>query len=98
MANFFDEEFSMKSKEVTQASTSQSRKELRDKEEATNDKKKLKVLKAALVEERAAKEDTLAEFSAMKQRLKELEQENHETSTKYLKLYEENDRLQEQLQ
>ena len=90
--NFFDDSFSQKSGPSTK---SKSRKEIKEKEEAASDKKKIKILKAALVDERQNKEDMMAELQALKQRNKELELECHETSNKYLRLYDENDKLQE---
>jgi len=65
----------------------------RGEQSATTDKKKLKVLKTALKEERHAKEELINELQAIKNRNQELEKENDETNNKYLKLYDENDRL-----
>jgi hypothetical protein len=47
--NFFDDSFSQKSGPST---NSKNKKELKEKEEAASDKKKIKILKSALVEER----------------------------------------------
>ncbi len=66
--------------------------------EEASDKKKLKVVKQALIETRQAKEDLEKELNALKTRNRELEKENADTSNKYLRLYDENDKLQEVLQ
>lgn len=63
-----------------------------------SDKKKLKVLKNALKEERLAREELAIEVNALKQRNRELEKEHGEVNNKYLDIYEENDKLQEQIQ
>lgn len=63
-----------------------------------SDKKKLKVLKNALKEERTAREELTIEVNALKQRNCELEEEYSEINNKYLEIYEQNDRLQEQIQ
>ncbi len=65
--------------------------------EEASDKKKLKVVKQALIETRQAKEDLEKELNALKTRNRELEKENADTSNKYLRLYDENDKLQEVL-
>lgn len=66
--------------------------------EEASDKKKLRVIKQALIETRQAKEDLEKELNALKTRNRELEKENADTSNKYLRLYDENDKLQEVLQ
>ena len=62
-----------------------------------SDRKKLKVLKNALREERTAREEQTLEINALKQRNTELEKEYNEINNKYLEIYEENDKLQEQI-
>jgi len=62
-----------------------------------SDRKKLKVLKNALREERSAREEQTLEITALKQRNAELEKEYNEINNKYLEVYEENDKLQEQI-
>ena len=61
-------------------------------------KKKLTVLKKALLDERSAREDLQGENQFLKKKQAEIEEENNATNDKYLKLYDENDRLSEQLQ
>lgn len=68
------------------------------KKEAASDRKKLKVLKTALREERLAREEQSIELNAVKIRNLELEKEYSEINNKYLAIYEENDKLQEQIQ
>ena len=67
------------------------------KESDTGDRKKLKVLKQALKDERAAKHALEEENKTMQERIKEQQGENEKLSTKYLALYDENDKLQEML-
>ena len=62
------------------------------------DKKKLKVLKQALKDERNDKQQLNDQIATLTLRNKELAKENESISTKYLSLYDENDRLQEYLQ
>ena len=62
------------------------------------DKKKLKVLKQALKDERNDKQQLNDQIATLTLRNKELAKENESLSTKYLSLYDENDRLQEYLQ
>ena len=62
------------------------------------DKKKLKVLKQALKDERAQKQQLADETATLTLRNKELQKENDAISSKYLSLYDENDKLQEYLQ
>ena len=92
--NFFDDSFSQKSESKSKSS----RKEIKREAEKTSDKKKLQVVKTALIETRAAKEELEKELNALKTRNRELEKENADTSNKYLRLYDENDKLQEVLQ
>ena len=92
--NFFDDSFSQKS----ESKSKNSRKEMKKEAEEASDKKKLKVVKQALIETRQAKEDLEKELNALKTRNRELEKENADTSNKYLRLYDENDKLQEVLQ
>lgn len=87
--NFFDDSFSQKS----ETKSKNSRKELKREAEEASDKKKLKVIKQALIESRQAKEDLDKELNALKTRNRELEKENADTSNKYLRLYDENDKL-----
>lgn len=93
--NFFDDAFSQKS---GPSSKSKTRNEIRKKEEAASEKKKIKVLKEKLIEERAEREQLQNEMIALKARNKELEKECQDSSNKYLRLYEENDKLQEHIQ
>ena len=58
-----------------------------------SDKKKLKVLKTALKEERTAREEQALELNVLKKRNRELEKEFQDSNNKYLEVYEENDRL-----
>ena len=92
--NFFDDSFSQKSGTTAKSKN----KELRAKEEAASDKKKLKIIKEALKEERRLREEATEQLEALKSRSRELEKECNETSNKYLKLYDENDKLQEYIQ
>ena len=62
------------------------------------DKKKLKVLKQALKDERSQKQTLNEEIKTLTTRNKELQKEYEQLDTKYLSLYDENDRLQEYLQ
>jgi len=55
-------------------------------------------VKQALLDARTAKEELEAELTSLKARNRELEKENADTSNKYLRLYDENDKLQEVLQ
>jgi len=66
--------------------------------EAASDRKKLKVIKTALREERLVREEQTIELNAVKIRNQELEKEYNEINNKYLSIYEENDKLQEQVQ
>lgn len=54
-------------------------------------------MKQALLDLRKEKEDQEEQLRIMKARCTELELEQADTSNKYLKLYDENDRLQELL-
>lgn len=65
--------------------------------EEISDRKKIKVLKQAMKEERASKAVILEELEVLKERNKELRKENEVMSNKYLALYDENDKLQELL-
>lgn len=62
-----------------------------------SDKKKLKVLKKALLEERSKTKEQAIEIDALKKRNQELEKEYTDINNKYLETYEENDKLQEQV-
>lgn len=61
------------------------------------ERKKLKVLKQALKDERAIKTHLEDEIKVLTERNKELSKENESMSNKYLGLYDENDKLQEML-
>ena len=61
-------------------------------------KKKLKVIKMALMDERKARTEATEQLESMTKRHRELETEYETTNNKYLKLYEENDKLSESLQ
>lgn len=50
-------------------------------------------MKQALLDARTAKEELEAELTSLKARNRELEKENADTSNKYLRLYDENDKL-----
>ena len=65
--------------------------------EEINDRKKIKVLKQALKDERAQKCSLQEELDVVKERNKELVKEHETMSNKYLALYDENDKLQELL-
>ena len=65
--------------------------------EEVSDRKKIKVLKQALKDERAQKSSIKEEFDVLKERNKELTKEHEIMSNKYLSLYDENDKLQELL-
>jgi hypothetical protein len=56
------------------------------------------VIKTALREERLVREEQTIELNAVKIRNQELEKEYNEINNKYLSIYEENDKLQEQVQ
>ena len=58
-------------------------------------KKKLTVLKKALLDERSARDELQKENDFLKKKQAEIEEENNATNDKYLKLYDENDRLSE---
>ena len=66
-------------------------------EAEVNDRKKIKVLKQALKDERAQKGSLQEELDVVKERNKELVKEHEVMSNKYLALYDENDKLQELL-
>jgi predicted nuclease with TOPRIM domain len=55
-------------------------------------------MKQALLEIRKEKEELEIQLGSLQKRNKELEKENADTSNKYLRLYDENDKLQEVLQ
>jgi len=78
--------------------TANTSKTSKNSKEAVSDRKKLKVLKTALRDERLAKEEQTIELNAVKIRNQELEKEYNEINNKYLSIYEENDKLQEQVQ
>lgn len=61
------------------------------------DRKKIKVLKQALKDERNSKQSLQEELDVVKLRNRELAKENESMSNKYLAMYEENDKLQELL-
>lgn len=92
--NFFDDSFSQQSSTKKEKKP---KKDLKKEAEEASDKKKLKVVKQALLDLRKEKEDNELTLNILKTRNKELESQNAETSNKYLKLYDENDRLQELL-
>lgn len=62
-----------------------------------NDRKKIKVLKQALKDERNQKSSFSEELDVVKERNRELTKEFDTMSNKYLALYDENDKLQELL-
>ena len=66
-------------------------------EAEVSDRKKIKALKQAVKDERAAKATIAEELEVVKERNLELTQEYETQSNKYLALYEENDKLQELL-
>ena len=61
-------------------------------------KKKLKVIKAALMDERKARTQVAEALESLTKRHQELEAEYEVTNNKYLELYEQNDKLSENLQ
>ena len=61
--------------------------------EEISDRKKIKVLKQAMKDERAGKAVVQKELDVVKERMKELRRENEVMSNKYLALYDENDKL-----
>ena len=65
--------------------------------EEISDRKKIKVLKQAMKDDRAGKAVVQEELDLVKERMKELRKENEVMSNKYLALYDENDKLQELL-
>ena len=65
--------------------------------EEISDRKKIKVLKQAMKDERAGKAVIQEELDVVKERNKELRKENEVMSNKYLALYDENDKSQELL-
>ena len=65
--------------------------------EEVSDRKKIKVLKQALKDERAQKGSLQEELNVLKERNRELSKEHETMSNKYLSLYDENDKLQELL-
>ena len=96
MSNFFDDQFSQNS-----GNSKHSKEKAKSKgqqEDEVADKVKIKVLKEALKQDRLVKDEQAAKLEALQKRNKELEKECTETTTKYLKLYDENDKLQEFIQ
>lgn len=65
--------------------------------EELTDRKKIKVLKQAMKDERNEKSVLKEELNVVKERNKELVKEHETMSNKYLALYDENDKLQELL-
>jgi len=65
--------------------------------EEVSDRKKIKVLKKAMQDERAQKAQLKEELEVMRERNRELTKEHETMSNKYLALYDENDKLQELL-
>ena len=65
--------------------------------EEISDRKKIKVLKQAMKDEREQFAITKEELEVQKQRNRYLTKEKEEMSNKYLALYDENDKLQELL-
>lgn len=61
--------------------------------EELTDRKKIKVLKQAMKDERNAKSVLQEELDVVKERNKELVKEGETMSNKYLALYDENDKL-----
>ena len=61
--------------------------------EEISDRKKIKVLKQALKDERNMKSNLQEELQVVKDRNKELTKEHETLSNKYLSLYDENDKL-----
>jgi hypothetical protein len=70
--NFFDDSFSQK--ESTKSKSS--KKDLKEKTEKDSDKKKLKIVKQALLELRKEKEELAEELQSLRFRNQELEKEN----------------------
>ena len=66
-------------------------------EQEVSDRKKIKVLKQALKDERSQKASMEEEIAVLKERNRELSKEHETMSNKYLALYDENDKLQELL-
>ena len=79
------------------ASRTTGRKKSKQTTEEISDRKKIKVLKQAMKDERAGKAVVQEELDVMKERNRELRKENEVMSNKYLALYDENDKLQELL-
>ena len=65
--------------------------------EEVSDRKKIKVLKQALKDEREKSAGLQEELDVVKERNRELTKEHETMSSKYLSLYDENDKLQELL-
>ena len=65
--------------------------------EEVSDRKKIKVLRQAMKDERAQKAAIQEELDVLKERNRELSKEHETMSNKYLALYDENDKLQELL-
>lgn len=61
--------------------------------EEISDRKKIKVLKQALKDERAQKAHLDEELNVLKERNREMTKEHETMSNKYLALYDENDKL-----
>lgn len=62
-------------------------------EQEVSDRKKIKVLKQALKDERSQKASLEEEMAVLKERNRELSKEHETMSNKYLALYDENDKL-----
>lgn len=91
--NFFDDAFS----QSASVKKDKPKKEAKKEAEEASDKRKLKVMKQALLDLRKEKEDLESQMVVLKARNKELEVDQAETSNKYLKLYDEWDMQQQQL-
>ena len=61
--------------------------------EEVSDRKKIKVLKQALKDERQKTSSCQEELDVLKERNRELTKEHETMSNKYLSLYDENDKL-----
>lgn len=97
--NFFDDSQSMASKQSKrEKKDKKDKKVMKQEAEEVADKKKLKVMKQALLELRKEKDDLSEQVTSLSERCRELEKDNSDTNNKYMRLYEENDQLQEQLQ
>ena len=97
MSNFFDDQYSQNSGN-SKHSKEKTKRDVKPQDDDVSDKVKIKVLKEALKQDRLVKDEQTIKLDALQKRNKELEKECSETTTKYLKLYDENDKLQEFIQ